>query len=128
MRGANHVWVFVDLHGGGGKYEEEEMDSGIFFALVGTTLTGSIMLARRVVRDRAVRIKTTEMNRPRYENPSLRLLRSEKEVYEALDRAIESELAVLRLSERRAQHYSMLRDQISPIDCESHVSPRLEDA
>jgi hypothetical protein len=62
------------------------------------------------------------------EVPRLRLLRSDEEVQAALDGAMESERAAARLSERRTQHYSILREQLRPAAGQAQVSPRSGEA
>jgi hypothetical protein len=101
------------------------METAILAAFGVTALVASAFLAIRATRRRASHLQAVPEP---HEIPRLRLLRSDEEVQEALDRAMESERAAARVSELRAQHYSLLRAQLRPTAGESQLSRRSPNA
>jgi len=65
-------------------------------------------LARRKAGDRAEPLET-----PR-DNPAWRLLGSEQELHEAIERAIACEQASIAVSQQRVQHLADLRTHLAP--------------
>jgi len=118
--------------------EEDEVETEILAALGAAALVVFAAFATRAARGRALRFEVAPVP---HEVPRLRLLRrSEQEVpqgldEEALDRALEdalesalnSERMARRVSQSRAEHYSVLRAQLRPAAGDRYVPPLADD-